>query len=353
MIKRLFRVLGDFLRSDVWFLDGMEASSHEPLKLIFSGSEIQKNYILKLAYDSSCKERYGGKKFFWSLYLLIKRNIGRYPLIIIEGHTFHRIFYEKRKDFFVPQWLKSFAKIPLVPSNKSSKNDLRKIRKHNITYRSTKDPDELQDFYHNMYLPSIEQRHQKSAIPMDYQSMLNVIGSGHGELLLIRTEQDDIAGVVIVTQEKIPRLWSAGAMAANPIYRKIGATAATYWFSAQHLSAAGHHSMDMGLSRGFLNDGVFQFKTKWADKFTAHGARGFIIKQGDLSKGEKLFFRNNPFVYLEKGFLYGAVFAENTDSLADDDIEKWRKQYYLPGLQGLHIFNFSDVDGKAEKMGAL
>ena len=57
----------DVLRPHMWVLKGREATSKNKLAVLYAGSELHKNYLMRLAFGSSCEESYLGKKWLWEL----------------------------------------------------------------------------------------------------------------------------------------------------------------------------------------------------------------------------------------------------------------------------------------------
>lgn len=341
-LSHLFNVLVDILRAEIWILDGFEESTNQPLKILVSAEETQKNYISKIAFNNSCKESYIGKKYFWHLYYLIRKNKNNCSLAIIEGDVLHRYLYENKNDFYIPIWLKSSAKIPLVVNNRSSKEDLRRIRKNRLDYIISKEPEQLNDFYYNMYLPSVKSRHQERTIVMEFDKMMQKVKEGHCKLLLVTKDGATIAGVVIMISGGMPRLWSNGIRDANPIYWKDRAIAATYYFSSQYLAEQGYNQMHIGLSRSFLSDGILQLKKKWNSQVIAWDRKGFIIKPLKISNGAKGFFINNPFVHISRNKPYGAVFVAEDQQCSDETFNQLQSKYYQGGLSELNIFSIDD-----------
>jgi hypothetical protein len=349
-LNHLFNVLVEILRAEIWILDGLEESTNQPLKIIIAGSETQKNYIEKIAFNSICKESYIGKKYFWHLYYLIKKNKDNCSLAIVEGDVLHRYLYEYKNDFYIPIWLKSAVDIPLLVNNRSSKEDLRRIRKNKLDYIITKEPSQLHDFYYNMYLPSVKSRHQERTIVMEFGKMMQKVEEGDCELLLVTKQGESIAGVLIMISGGMPRLWSNGIRDANPIYWKDRAIAATYYFSSQYLAKQGYKQMHMGLSRSFLADGILQLKKKWNNKVIAWDRKGFIIKPIRISNGVRGFFINNPFVHISKNQLRGAVFIANDKQCSHETFEQFQAKYFIAGLSELNIFSINDNYEKVHRI---
>ena len=152
-IKQFFKVLKTVIKDDVWLIEGTEKSSKKPLKIVYIGSEIQRNFIAVIAFSEGYKQKYIGKKTFWNIFYILNTNKYKVSLAVVEGFVFHRLFIKTKKDFFIPIWIETCVDLPLVPMNRSAKEDLRRVRKNKLEYIITTEKSLLDDFYYNMFLP--------------------------------------------------------------------------------------------------------------------------------------------------------------------------------------------------------
>lgn len=336
--KTLLKEFIGVLRSGIWVLEGNETASDEPLKVFFAGSETQKAHLSGLAFGGTCKEQYYGKLYFWNILYWLRTNRRQCDIAILEGSRLHRFLYKKSSDFFIPIWIKSRVAIPLLVATHSYKTDIKRIRKCQLSYEITRESDKVDDFYHNIYRPAVNRSHGESTIEIDYDNMMRLLGQDKCVLLLVIKEGVSIAGVLIILSN-IPRLWAAGVCSDDPAYqRTCGAYTAIYHFTSQYLAEQGYQTMHLGMSRGFLNDGILQYKNKWNHQVTGCDSSGFVLKILCATAGTDSFLMNNPFVYLEDEKLYGAVFIGSDKQDSEKDLKRLRKRYYLAGLSGLKVF---------------
>jgi hypothetical protein len=343
-MKSYLKELAGLLRSGAWVLNGLESTSGESLNIFFVGSQKQKTYISSLAYDVQCTERDCGKLYVWRILFMLITNTSGCDVAIIEGGRLHRVLYKNAKDFFLPLWLKTTATIPLPATSHSYKEDIRRIRKSGLSYEVVTEGSKIDDFYHNMYRPAVNASHGESTIEINYDEMIRQWNSGKCELLLISREGISIAGVLVIRNE-IPRLWANGVRDNNPGYRKFSVITATYHFAAEYLGGQGYKTMDLGLSRGFLNDGILQFKNKFGHGVIGVDTSGFVLKVLRGGAGSDQFLINNPFLHLRGGLLYGVVFMTRDEELSEKRSAKLQKKYFLEGLAGLHIFQQGNILG--------
>lgn len=325
------------LRSGVWILEGCEAASGEPLKVFYAGSEKQKAHMAALILGSSYREHSYGKRYFWSILRSIRKNRHRCNIAVIEGSRLHGLLYKYSDDVFLPIWLKTRVDIPLVACSHSYKEDLRRIRKCGLSYAITIERDEFDAFYHNMYRPSVNASHGESTVEIGYDSMMALLQQKKCVLLHVIKNDIAIAGALVILGH-VPRLWAIGILGNNPEYRKCSAYTAAYHFAAEYLAGQGYHNMHMGMSRGFLNDGILQYKNKWDQRVIGFDTSGYVLKILKPTAGTDAFLANNPYVYLDDGRLYGAVFIGGDNQYTEKDFRRLRKKYLLAGLSGLKVY---------------
>jgi len=158
---------------DLWILNGEEINSKHTLGILYAGSKENKNYIANLAFASPYEENYIGSRWIWSVREKIKEEKYNGHLIVIELSIYFRFFIKKNKKwFYIPCWISGETDISKdiasLIANNSVKNDIRKIRKNNLSFEVTNEVSRLHDFYYNMYLPYITKRHGNSALIENY-----------------------------------------------------------------------------------------------------------------------------------------------------------------------------------------
>jgi hypothetical protein len=344
LISRL-NAFADLATANIWELAGLIGPDSVQLTLLFAGSEVQKHFLVKHIFHGQCIESYRGKLILPQVLALIRKSRSRFDLAIIEGDYFHKLCYQSKDDFFVPLWLKSYAEIPLKVMNRSAKEDLRRARSNNLTYTITRDKQAFDDFYHRMYLPYVQLRHQESTIPMGYEEMMHSLQQGNCELLLVLKGTEAIAGLLILRDSSIPRLWSIGLKDGNQVHWKEGAVAAAYNFASMHLAQAGCSQMHMGLMRSFYRDGIFQNKKKWGITVAASSSAGFIIKPFSKSEGLVQFFLNNPFVFCREEQLCSAIFVKEEMPQTAEEIDRLSEFCDVRGVEALELFPLPVADG--------
>ncbi|MHC4436725.1 MAG: hypothetical protein ACYS3S_05150 [Planctomycetota bacterium] len=349
---RSIHTLSNVFRPKVWIITGHEVLSRKKLAILYAGHEVNKNYLVKLAFNSSYKDLYIGRKWLWEIRGLAKEKEYDCSLIIAEVPNSLRVFSGKTKSFFVPSWVSgeidaSFEEHAIFNNrNNTLMSDLRRIRRNSLYYEVTDELSQLRNFYYNMYLPYTTKVHgSRSIIPSYNYVKSEFIGRrSSNTLLLVKKKEEYIAGVLLLCRKNKTKLWIGGLKDGNLDYVKEGAIGALFYFSFKYLKQKGFTRINFGGSRPFLKDGVLQYKKKWNQKLFNRKELGFFLKMLSETDSVKGFLFNNPFIFQDKTGLNGAVFIDTDKSISTRDCKKIYKDYYLNGLSRLVIYRFGKYD---------
>jgi len=347
-------VLARFLRQDLWIITGEEITNKQKLTMIYSGSsKVNKSFLIKLAFDSSYREDFIGKTWVWKTYKMAKERSYNCALMFIEVPRAFRIFFRRKRCFYIPLWVIGEIDISVDISSfirkKSVKADLRRIKKNDLHFELTNDRPQFQKFYYNMYLPYTTKVYGTSASIMQYDHMMKEFRNN--TLLLVKKEKEYIAGMLFSYRKNVVHFRHIGVKDGNVDYVKNdGAIGALYYFAICYLQEKGYDRVNLGGTRAFLKDGVLRYKKKWNIKITKTNEKGFLMKPLLKTEGVKGFLLNNPFIYMDKKRLNGAIFVETDQSLSKEDFRKIYKDYYLAGISNLFIYRFGEGDSKMQEI---
>lgn len=338
------------LRLRLWMLTGQEIISKHELVILYAGGEKNKNYFVKLAFEGVQKEEYLGKTWLWKLSKIIQKNRDC-SLIIAEVHEIiFRIFFQQQRGFYIPCWISGELDISVdissLTKNRGLKSDLSHIRKKKLDFEITHEQNLFHDFYHNMYVPYTSKVHGNRVFLQEYNYMEKE-KFRNGDLLLLKKEQEYIAGLLITYAKDKAYLWSSGIKDGNIDYIiKDRAKGALYYFSLMYMQKKGFKTASFGKSRAFLNDGVLQYKKKWGIHLVTPSETGFFLHSLLNTEEVKEFLLRNPFIYLDKKNFHGALFVEADQPFSQKIIRKLYNQYYLTGMAQLVIYQFGEQDHK-------
>ncbi len=351
-IKKPLKIIKK-LKRDVWIISGKNSKKKNCFSIMFAGYGKSKNHITQLAFGNSSKEKHLGNIWLWKL----QDKISRYnpDLVVLDIEIFLLRFYDRRKSFFVPHWISGDTDISAdISSIMNSKNAFRsiksKINKNNFCFEITKDKRQFEYFYHNMYLPFITKRHGDSAVLKKYDDLKKKFINC--ELLLIKKNEEYVAGGMIDYgfKKAIPRLSIVGIKGGNLRYLKDRVLGMRTYFSISYLKDKGYKRLDLGGSKAFLDDGSLRSKKEWQIVLNETTKDGYLIKPLTSTFNTKEFLSNNPFVFLDRGKLTGAIFLDREKLNSNINIMKVYNHYYYVGLEKLVAYVYGDQINRIKKM---
>jgi hypothetical protein len=353
-IYNLIYKYSKILRLDMWIIEGREKTSDQEMVIAFAGLEVNKNYLAGLTFGNSCRENYLGKKWLWGLMKVIRKSKFNPSLFIFNVPYLFRIFSQSMGYIYIPCFINGETDISTEYSsifknkNTSLKSDISKIKKNKLDYEVTQNPSELYNFYYNMHLPYIKKTHGNESVIASYDFVIREIDKGghFSCLLLIKKENERIAGILLGQRKNKAHLLILGIKDGNLDYVKDGVIGALFVFSIRHAQEKGFTKIHLGTSRSFLKDGVLQYKRKWNQKILISKKSGFFMKILSKTEALKGFLVNNPFIYQDKKNLKGALFITDDCYFSKDDFEKIYKEYFLNGLSKLVIYRLGQTEQK-------
>jgi hypothetical protein len=146
---------------------------------------------------------------------------------------------------------------------------------------TSRDPADLQVFYDTMYLPFLRTHHQHPTI-LEFDYLLNNYLKKNGELLLIKKEDQVIAGGLCNLAGETYHLGTLGLK--DESYTNEGAIAALYYYGIKLAYERGAKFVDLGLSRPFLSDGVVIYKRKWGGSIRRDDKNNHVLYLKNLTK---------------------------------------------------------------------
>jgi hypothetical protein len=334
LVRRVRGVLAQH-RPQAWLLHGAERDSGTPLAILFAGQLENKNYLAHLAFAGSPMEVSFGRRWLWQL---LPPGATRPPneadLLVVEMPERLRDRYEHRFEYFIPCWVGgevAFADaFERWRRSKNAKEDLRRMRKHEMTYEVTRNPAAFERFYTQMYLPYVRNIFGDHAFLMSREEM--VAAQDHAELFLLKVRGEVVLGQIVVYERNRARAWSVGVKDGDRSHLKSGAMKALDYLLFEYLAERGYQSIHMGASRPFLRDGALNYKKRLGMCLTDYGSRGFALRYRAESPGARAFLASNPFIHADGQSLKGAVFADPATFCSEQASAEYRAQYDFAGL---------------------
>lgn len=329
---RAFRSRG---RWEGWICEGREAGG-QMFKFAYAGGLPNKNYVRRVFLRQSLSEKSLG--FLPPEAFMEKAGQENCELVFFETEAGSPAFKDE-SWFQIPLWVP--LKFEMESMQELSKRESlhsmrRRLRKNNFDYEFTHDPKKLKMFYEQFYVPFTSGAHEDAALIHPLSEFLQA--AGKGELLLAYREGECAGGNLIEYSESEGRLSYIGI---KPERIKEGAVSAVTFRAMMRVCEKNYRTVNLGLSRGFLNDGALRYKTGIGCRVfppEEKDSRRWSVKVLKQSEGLKNVLIKNPLITVdEKGELWGAVFTESP-LLMPESLISVLKETGCDGLKGLRLY---------------
>ncbi|ACF45402.1 hypothetical protein Paes_0345 [Prosthecochloris aestuarii DSM 271] len=315
-------------------LEGNERNCGEPLRLLFSGSPAERYDIIDRAFDE------GGYRVCFKARLpialfrsAVRANLFRCDLMFFQ-HQSGKEYSPQAEEFISPLWVRASASLPLNPSTKSAKSDIRKVFGNGLVWSVVRDTAAVEVFCTTMWGPMVKKRYPFKNVDEDLDSWTRY----ESDLLQISDSSGWIAGALIRYDGTIPHVWRLGIKNGDLSLWNKGVSAAVYYFTSEYLYSKGYEEVSYGLSRAFLNDGVLQYKKKWGIVLDGFQKYLYAIRVLRKNRAVASFFLHNPFCCILGNKLVAAIFIIG-EQVAQEEISRYRSRYSFDGINELHIYN--------------
>ncbi|GEM_PF-3722544 len=213
--------------------------------------------------------------------------------------------------------------------------DFNLIKRFKYTHVFSRDVQSLRFFYENMYVPYMKNRHNIFAYIAEFNAIQKCFKKGG--LIFIKQGNKFISGGVIELYKNGLRFTHLGILNGDVSLIKKGALSSLYYFMFKLARERSLNVVDLGHSRGFLDDGLLRYKAKWNTKvsFNKKQSSTFLLKIVNFTPAIKSFLLRNPFITIEnKRSLVGNIFLDNeTYAHKNEYINKFK----VDGLDKLRI----------------
>jgi len=224
------------------------------------------------------------------------------------------------------------------------RNDLRTVKKYGYDYDVSHNDQDLDMFYHTIYLPTLKARYPKLASPMSVQEAHQYFR--HGQLFLIKRDGQYVSGALCTVHHDGVIRRSLGVMNAEERLIREGAQVATHYASIHWANRQGYKWVDFGGCWPYI-EGVFLYKRKWgsaASVWPESENRQIWIKIQRDTSAVSQFLKDNPCVVVDnEGKLRVLVVPDDPDSVTSETETRWHKQYAMPGLSGFLVRSVKDL----------
>ncbi len=211
----------------------------------------------------------------------------------------------------------------------TTKEDFRRIRKANFSYRVTTDPDSVTEFHQRHYSPLVAHQYPDDGRIIPLTRMLEDLGRG-GELICADIEDQWVAGIYNVSHGDRYALMSLGIRDADRDVRQKRVVAALIVRSLQRGVELGLPRATLGRSLPFLGKGPVWFKAKWSGVITRQHTTPSMHMFIDLNNAAaRRMLSTSPVIHVKNGALAVSKWLENGEKAIKDTV---RDAARFPGI---------------------
>jgi hypothetical protein len=345
-LKDLAWLLLTRFRAGVLRWDGPEWS----VIFIHDGCTHSREELLYLLFPDPPTESDLGWLFLWQVPSTIRKRVEQGCLVICDLNHLLHWGTQFRYTFRVSPWLRANLNVsgPLdMILNRITKNRRRwilKLPSSGYSYEFSHRPEDFGTFYHKMYVPYVIKRHRKRAIVEPIETKQAMFEKG-GLVLVKYQGQPVAAGLRHVVGDTL----IAGSYAIHEDHThliKQGVAVALHWYTIDWARCNNLHSIDFGMTRSRLEDGVFEYKRQWGARFErdilTHTMWTFV---GENLPPKLIHHLNNLTFIAQVGREYRCVVFVNDDEtdLSNEELLQRKKRVSTrANLSGLLILPLGD-----------
>jgi hypothetical protein len=324
------------------WIAGREKVSGEPLSLFYFGTEEPVQILETLYADYTVQRQERGA--MWKAAAQFARADASADLVAGDVPWPYYLLMPDAPYLHVPGWIaqqlalpKQFEAVTESFRKKSKAADLKKIRKHELTFRVRKSPAEVERFYDTMYVPTAQRRFGVMAL-VDTRKDILEGAAREGLLQVMQGERVVGAGVLSRYGTSMYFLW-LGLPEGLDDALMDGAMAGLYYFTIQYAHTQGCDGVHMGYSAPLLDGGVYQYKRKWGA-----GVRDewlldeMVLWPRNFGPAVAKLLRRQPMIVRQGAGLVGKVLVAE-DGVSESDVARLVDRFASRGLQSLKLFS--------------
>jgi hypothetical protein len=297
-------------------------------KMLVAGEERWTRYFLQRFHGSEWSREELGCFRGWQLPSLLRRHREGVDLTVARLDQISIRMFGMWGFLQVPEWVRMVAPVPAPGAQvpiRSTRDDLRAIRKKGLSWRVSRDPQDLRLHLERDYYPYTRRRYGDDAFVQPPDVMWRAFRKGG--LMFVEDGVRAIAGMVFELRQTTLQMWSMACMDSDQSHLNRKALAGVYAFSFECARVHGMDCVDMRGCRPSPADSLFFVKHKWGAQVREHGetAFEFLFDWKEANGAVRRFLEKTPLIFRDAGHLSVLGTAESEASI------RWREA-------GLHRF---------------
>ncbi len=314
-----------------------------PLMVTYVGLEFAKPFLKSILFSEDPAEQQVGRIPFWRHSELADPSPSDIVIVHAAEHVIRQL---PRQDALVlPHYVHhildvrgDWQDVRLRFHRTVRRHELRLVRKYGYEYDVNHDPQDFETFYHQMYVPTMDERHDELSTPLPIDEVYQYFR--HGYLFRVMRDGNWVSGGICHPALEMLSFDVMGVADADMQLIREGAASTLYYAVTHWANQQGYEGVNFLGTGPYLGDGNFQYKRKWgmAIHVPPHLHRQIWIKVRRITPAVSRFLKENPLIVVdENGKLHGLVIVDDAHSISADTREEWEKEYATPGLSSLLI----------------
>jgi Acetyltransferase (GNAT) domain len=332
-------------RGDAVWITGKEKHSGEPLSTFYYGTSLSYDYLIDLFYSEhsiaktqeNVSVRHGAR--------LLKTESA--SDIVIGDLAWPYCLGLASKGFLrVPPQISHRIALPAdwssveqrFSARKTTRDELRKVEKFGLTFRTTQDAAALDRFYDTMYLPYARRRHAH-LVDVEPRDVIQRAGA-RGALIEVTHGGAVVGGGLLHRVDHVMQFLLLGIVDGLDAALQGAVGAALYCFSMRHAIDVGCTEINLMYTPAHLNNGIHRYKRKLGSRVGNDWPFGQVLmKVVDFKPAVVSLFAHTPFAAVGPRSALHARVTVAQDGLSPDDIRKLGAYYACEGLERVKIFS--------------
>jgi hypothetical protein len=347
------KVAASEYRGDALWIAGKEKHSGEPLSVFYYGTLLSYDYLVDSFYSehSIVRERETVSVRLGSRLL---KTESASDLVIGDFAWPYHLLAPKRGFLRVPPQISHRIELPAdwasveqrFSARKTTRDELRKVEKFGLTFRTTVDREAIDRFYDTMYLPYGQRRHTNLA-DLEPRDVIQKTAA-RGALIEVLHRDSVVGGGILLRVDHVMQFMWLGVVDGLDAGLQGAVGAALYCFSMKHAIDVGCTEINLMYAPAHLNNGVHRYKRKLGARVSDDWPYGqLLMKVARLTPAVVSLFANTPFAAVGTRSGLHARITVARDGLSPEDVRKIASYYACDGFESVKIFSTRPVNEQA------
>lgn len=336
-------------RGDALWLAGKEKHSGEPLSLFYYGTLLSYDYLVDSFFSEHSIVRERERVSVRVGSRLLREESGS-DLVIGDLAWPYHLGIPKNGFLRVPPQISHRIALPAdwslveqrLSARKTTRDELRKVEKFGLAFRTTRDPEPIDRFYDTMYLPYARRRHE-DLTDIEPRDVIHKTAA-RGGLIEVLHGDSVVGGGILQRVDRVLQFMWLGIVDGLDAAVQGAVGAALYCFSMKHAIEIGCNEINLMYAPAHLNNGIHRYKRKLGARVGNDWPYGqLLMKVAALTPGVVSLFAHTPFAAVGAHSRLHARITLAQDDLSPDDVRKIASYYACDGFDSIKIFSMCPV----------